>query len=121
MHSKHALKQLARTSLIKTSKDNWLFFYMLFGVDSPWQCPTSPEYPGLQEQLYDPSVLIQAASAPQSWAPDAHSSISVKKKGILENSWYQSVGHMLANKKIQFKMLFERIPLNVVLVKAKNR
>ena len=39
----------------------------------------SPEYPGLQVQLWEPSVLLQKALMSQLWLLLVHSSISLKK------------------------------------------
>ena len=42
----------------------------------PLQDHPSPEYPGLHEQLYEPSALLHTASALQLCSSVAHSSIS---------------------------------------------
>ena len=39
----------------------------------------SPENPALQEQINEPTVLLQYASAEQSCDPEEHSSVSSKK------------------------------------------
>ena len=44
----------------------------------PLQVRPSPEYPGLQVQLYDPLLLLHTASALQCFNPTAHSSTSEK-------------------------------------------
>ena len=54
-------------------------------IHSPRQLLPSPEYPGLQEQLYDPLVLIYSASALQSLVALAHSSIYSKSKDSTVN------------------------------------
>ena len=40
----------------------------------------SPKYPGMQEQLYDPLVLLHVALTWHLCVPVAHSSISVRKE-----------------------------------------
>ena len=47
--------------------------------DLPVQVCSSPEYPGLHVQLYDPLVLLHTASELQLCDSLAHSSMSEKK------------------------------------------
>ena len=49
-------------------------------VSSGWQLNPSPVYPGLQVQLYEPSVFSQFASLWQLWRSSLHSLTSKKKK-----------------------------------------
>ena len=49
---------------------------------SPVQTCPSPEYPGLQEQLYDPSVLMHTAPALQLNVSNVHSSTSKKERKV---------------------------------------
>ena len=52
----------------------------------------SPEYPGLQVQLWDPLVLLQTALMSQLWRLIVHSSISMK-----ENSQHEKCQYSLIN------------------------
>ena len=45
----------------------------------PVQLLPSPEYPGLQVQLWDPSVLLHTALMSQLWVLIIHSSVSMKE------------------------------------------
>ena len=47
-------------------------------------CPF-PAYPSLQEQLWEPLVLVQFAFTSQTWLPLMHSSISAKEQVIPES------------------------------------
>ena len=74
----------AKTNLGKVkSRSRWdnIFFLCLLPVKAPpvQACP-SPEYPGLQEQLYEPLVLMHIAPALQLNVPKAHSSTSKHEK-----------------------------------------
>ena len=54
------------------------------GKRLPLQVLPSPEYPGLHVQLYDPLVLLHAASALHLFLSVAHSSISDRKENSLQ-------------------------------------
>ena len=47
----------------------------------PVQLLPSPEYPGVQVQLWDPSVLLHTALMSQLWVLIIHSSVSRKESG----------------------------------------
>ena len=49
-------------------------------MQSPVQLTPSPMYPNLQEQLYEPCVLTQAALASHLCFPVAHSSTSKRSE-----------------------------------------
>lgn len=74
-------------------------------IQSPRQFRPSPKYPVLQEQLYDPLVLLQPASALQWWVDSAHSSISNKNKDRTLNENTETTSKM-PKKGIQ-KLTFE--------------
>jgi len=57
----------------------------------PVQLNPSPEYPSLQVQVYDPSVLLQYALASQPESDPLHSSISTRRRGIDEFTHSQLV------------------------------
>jgi len=64
---------------IKYYSPLWEFDFRKNSISPAQSCP-SPEYPGLQEQLYEPSVFMHIAPALQLNVPKAHSSTSEKKK-----------------------------------------
>ena len=51
-------------------------------IISPAQTFPFPENPGLQEQVYEPSVFVHNASVLQLDVPKAHSSTSEKKNAL---------------------------------------
>ena len=48
-------------------------------------CPF-PVYPSLQEQLWEPLVLVQFAFTSQTWLALLHSSISVKRRNLFQRA-----------------------------------